>query len=108
MRAIRVEYTYAVDTLAAMRGDLSFDWRIIIPELGNLAVRIDLGSGKIEAYRGCELEGEGIKILGEVDVPEDLVQLAVAFADARDALKARHDDFKAVIGDPYARHKKRG
>ena len=101
MQALRVSYTYYEGPMAAMRGDASFDWRIIIPELDNLAVRIDLASGEIFAYKGCDPESEGVKILEEVDVPDELVQLALAFVDAHEALKARHADFKALSCAPY-------
>ncbi|KKS94166.1 MAG: hypothetical protein UV68_C0014G0019 [Candidatus Collierbacteria bacterium GW2011_GWC2_43_12] len=78
-----------------IHGGGQYTKRLVIEELDGLT--ITLMDNHVTAFFGFDLTVEKCDILGEVNVPDDLVEIAVNYASANEAMHKAIDRFAEVL-----------
>ena len=68
--------------------------RLVVEEADNLAVTPH--DGQVYAFTGFDLKG-GCEVIGEVQVPDGLVEKALAFVHAKAEFDSLEDTFKTLL-----------
>jgi hypothetical protein len=94
MKGIIVENEIFASTLDCTHGHGQMVKRIIIPEVGNLA--ITLHGDQIYVFSGYEMDDES-KRVKEIEVPNELVQKAIACKKAQDDFFQLKGNFQELL-----------
>lgn len=96
MKGYVVEERMSSGTMDWVHGGGGLGKRIIVPELNNLA--LTFYDGQLAAYDGYQKKEDTKVIVEEVNVPEELVLLAIDFMESTRAFYAMEEEIKKLMG----------
>ena len=69
--------------------------RLVVEEANNLAITPH--NDQVYAFTGFDSTSDGTKLLGEVEVPDELVEKALTFVRAKEEFDGLKDRFTALL-----------
>ncbi len=95
MKAIVIGQKIALSTMDLVHGGGHYTRRLVIQEKRNLTITIM--EGRITAFTGFDFEHAEFDLLGEVEISEELVQKAIALAEASDQMYKSLEKFEDLM-----------
>ena len=95
MKALIIAQKLSMSTLNWAHGGGTLTKRLVIGEKDNLCITI--GEGQLFAFTGLDLTEADYELVGETEVPDELVEQAFAYAQAKDKFSKLKDQFAALL-----------
>ena len=96
MKARIIAQKVSMGVMDFVHGGGSLTKRLVVEEKDSLCITI--GEGQLFAFTGFDLTKANYELVEETEVPDELVEQAFAYVQAKDKFDKLKDQFAALLG----------